>query len=262
MGWKQLGAYIFPSNSITTLLKTDTIPFSKPKTQYVIVSYIDSIGCTNCKLRLPVWEAFINQLYSICPGKVSTFLFLHPKDRKELVHILARDKFSYPICIDEKDSFNKLNQFPTDMTFQTFLLDENNKVLAIGNPIHNPKIRELYLNIIQGKSPVSTKREGIRTEVGMKDKSIFLGKFDWQQEQKVVFTLTNTGTNLLVVDDVSTSCGCTSVDYSKEPVRSGDSVSLYVTYKADHPEHFDKTITVYCNVKSSPVVLRITGDAE
>lgn len=60
---------IFPSNSITMLLKTDTIPFSKPKTQYVIVSYIDSIGCTNCKLRLPVWEAFINQLYSIAQVK-------------------------------------------------------------------------------------------------------------------------------------------------------------------------------------------------
>ena len=69
-----------------------------------------------------------------------------------------------------------------------------------------------------------------------------------------MFTLKNTGTNPLVVDNVSTSCGCTSVDYSKEPVRPGNSILLNVTYKADDP--------VYCNAESSPVVLRITGDAE
>ena len=254
---------IFPSNSITMLLKTDTIPFSKPKTQYVIVSYIDSIGCTNCKLRLPVWEAFINQLYSICPGKVSTLLFLHPKDREELIHILERDKFSYPICIDEKDSFNKLNQFPTDMIFQTFLLDENNKVLAIGSPIHNPKIRELYLNIIQGaKVTVDGKENAVQAEVSLDKTTMHFGRFDWKEEQNDTFILKNVGNHLLIIQDVTTSCGCTQVTYSKEPVLPGDSVSLHVTYKADHPEHFDKTITVYCNAKPSPVILRITGDAE
>ena len=37
---------------------------------------------------------------------------------------------------------------------------------------------------------------------------------------------------------------------------------LNVIYKAEHPEYFDKTITVYCNVETSPIVLRITGNAE
>lgn len=141
-------------------------------------------------------------------------------------------------------------------------MDENSKVIAIGSPVYNFKVKELYLNIIQGKSPVSNMREGMKTEVDIRDESIFLGKFDWKQERKAVFILTNVGTNLLVLDDVTTSCGCTSVDYSKESVRPGNSISLNVTYKADHPEHFDKTITVYCNAESSPVVLRITGDAE
>ena len=54
------------------------------------------------------------------------------------------------MCVDVDNRFNKLNNFPADMTFQTFLLDKNNKVVAIGNPIHNLKVRELYLKIIQG----------------------------------------------------------------------------------------------------------------
>ena len=93
-------------------------------------------------------------------------------------------------------------------------------------------------------------------------KNISLGRFNWQKEQQVKLTLKNTGDNLLMIENVSTSCGCTSVSYSKEPVRSGNSVSLNVSYKADHPEHFNKTITVYCNAESSPILLRIAGDAE
>ena len=64
--------------------------------------------------------------------------------------LLERHKFIYPVCFDEEDSLNKLNHFPTDMAFQTFLLNSDNKVLAIGNPI-NPKVKELYLKIIQSE---------------------------------------------------------------------------------------------------------------
>ena len=52
------------------------------------------------------------------------------------------------------------------------------------------------------------------------------------------------------------------MDYSKELVQPGNETVLNVTYKAEHPEYFDKTITVYCNVETSPIVLRITGNAE
>ena len=34
----------------------------------------------------------------------------------------------------------------------TFLLDRNNRVIAIGNPIYNPKVQELYLKIIKGET--------------------------------------------------------------------------------------------------------------
>ena len=52
-----------------------------------------------------------------------------------------------------------------------------------------------------------------------------------------------------------------SVGYSKKPVPSGKDIKLKVGYKADNPEYFDKTITVFCNAKFSPIQLRITGNA-
>lgn len=92
--------------------------------------------------------------------------------------------------------------------------------------------------------------------------TMFFDHFDWHKEQHAKFILTNTGKDLLMIYDVTTSCGCTEVAYSKEPTRPGTSVSLNVTYKAEHPERFDKSVTVYCNATSSPLQLRVKGEAE
>ena len=43
-----------------------------------------------------------------------------------------------------------MNKFPQDITFQTFLLDQDNKVKVIGNPVHNLAVRDLYLKQIAG----------------------------------------------------------------------------------------------------------------
>ena len=180
-----------------------------------------------------------------------------------MVSLLRRVHFSYPVCIDEKDSFNLLNKFPKDNRFQTFLLDKNKKVVAIGNPINNPQIKELYLRIIRGRE-IGEEKESkqIMTEVGMDATSVTLGSFDWHKEQKATFTLKNTGGNPLVIQDVTTSCGCTTVSYSKEPTHPGKEITLEVVYKAEHPEHFSKTVTVYCNTASSPIRLSLSGDAK
>ena len=153
--------------------------------------------------------------------------------------------------------------FPSNMNFQTFLLDRNNRVIAIGNPIYNPKVKELYLKIIKGEK-IERRDESkvIKTEVDASNISVSLGRFDWQEEQKATFILKNVGDKPLVIQDVATSCGCTTVAYSKEPALPGKEIALEVVYKAEHPEHFDKTITVYCNTENSPLVLKISGDAK
>lgn len=165
------------------------------------------------------------------------------------------------MCFDEEDAFNKLNKLPTDMMFQTFLLDKDNKVVAIGNPIHNPKVKELYLKIILGDKARKQVHVSL-TDIRLSETSVDMGTFDWREEQKAVFTLTNTGESPLAIIDVATSCGCVSASCSKEPVRPEKEISLSVTYKADHPEHFNKTITVYCNAKGSPFQLKISGNAQ
>ena len=141
----------FPAHSVFTIQGKDTVDFPYKGADYKVVTYVDSAGCTSCKLQLPRWKELVAEVDSLTDGRVPFLFYFHPKDMKELRYLTRRDDFTYPVCFDERDELNRLNQFPTDMTFQTFLLDKDNKVVAMGNPVLNPKIKDLYLGIIKGE---------------------------------------------------------------------------------------------------------------
>lgn len=254
---------LFPANSIFTVKGKDTVDFSISG-KFKILTYVDSIGCVSCKLQLGKWKEFMEEINSMETTPIQFLFFFSPEKRRDFWGTLRSENFTYPICIDDKNQLNELNHFPlNDAAFHTFLLDKDNKVLAIGNPIHNPKVKELYQKIIKGeKIERGDESKVIKTKVNINNMSVSLDSFDWQEEQKAIFVLKNVGDKPLVIQDVATSCGCTTVAYSKEPALPGKEIDLEVVYKAEHPEHFDKTITVYCNTENSPLVLKISGDAK
>ena len=251
---------VFPSSSVFMVQAKDTVDFPINNTDYKIVAYVDSVGCMSCKLQLPRWKDFISEIDSLTGYFIPFVFYFHPKDINELRYITRRDNFEYPICIDIEDKFNSLNHFPDKMEFQTFLIDINNKVVAIGNPIHNPKVKELYCKILRGKDSEISKIA--MTEVSVDSAGIDFGSFPKEVKQERNFVLTNTGKDMLVIQDVVTSCGCTKVSYSKAPIRSGEQTELTVTYEAEKAEHFNKTVTVYCNSNLSPLKLKIKGKAK
>lgn len=249
----------FPARSVFTIQGKDTVDWEFGNADYKVVTYIDSVGCTSCKLQLPRWKKMVAEVDSLTNGRVPFLFYFHPKDRKELRYLTRRDDFTYPVCFDERDELNRLNQFPTDMTFQTFLLDKDNKVVAMGNPVLNPKVKELYLDLITGGR--SSNSSGHITQVSVDQTELDFGNFPKEEKQERSFVLTNTGKGLLVIQDIVTSCGCTKVEYSKEPIRPGTTLELKVIYEAEKAEHFNKTVTVYCNTKDSPLRLTVKGSA-
>ena len=251
---------LFPAHSTFTIQGKDTVDFDFKGAAYKIVTYIDSVGCTSCKLQLHRWRELVKEVDSLTNGDVPFLFYFHPKDIKELRYLTRRDAFTYPVCFDEKDELNQLNQFPSDMTFQTFLLDKGNKVVAMGNPVLNPKVKDLYLGVIKGEK--ETRQAANSTSVSVNQTVLDFGSFSQSEKQEKSFVLTNTGGGLLVIQDIITSCGCTKVEYSKEPVRPGGTLEVKVIYEAEQLEHFNKTITVYCNTKDSPLRLTVKGCAE
>ena len=96
----------------------------------------------------------------------------------------------------------------------------------------------------------------------MPETSFTFGDFPWQEAQTHSFEVKNTGNQPLVIQDVTTSCGCITVDFAKEPVLPGGTAVVTVTYKADRAEYFNKTVTVYGNAEQLPVQLHVAGNAK
>lgn len=258
--WEQK-EILFPKNMYFTTMLKDTIYYNLDG-EYKILTYVDSIGCTSCKLQLPAWDMLIKEMDSLYVDKVNFIFVFSPHRVKDIRHAILTSNFNYPVCVDDQDSIAKLNNFPSDSRFHTFLLDKNNTVIAIGNPVYNPKIKELYLKIILGNNYLLSCDKRLKTSAGFDRQSLNMGEFDWKQEQISEVLLNNLGEGLLVINNISTSCGCISVEYSKEPIRPRENIAIKVKYKADHLERFNKTITVYCNTEDSPLKLRITGNAK
>ena len=191
---------------------------------------------------------------------VPFILCLHTTDVEEMHRIVRKENFQYPVFLDEMGTFDTLNHFPTNMTFQTFLLDKDNKIVAIGNPVLNPMVKELYLEKLTGVQ--ESKPKAMQTEVGLDKAEIDFGAFPMNEKKEGKFVLTNTGQNLLVLYDVVTSCGCTKVEYSKQPLRLGETTELTVRYEADESGHFNKAITIYSNAVGSPHKLRVRGQVK
>ena len=251
---------IYPDDLVFTTMGQDTAKSFLKDSRYTIVTYADSIGCMGCKLKLPAWKDFISYLDSVSDHAVKVIFILHPRDEKEMAHLIKYNNFLYPVCLDTNDSFNKINKIPSNLAFQTFLLDNKNKVIAIGNPIHNPNVRTLYLNLILSAG-ICESRNLIQTKISLPE-TIDMGAFDWSEEKEATLIIRNIGAGSLAVENIVTSCGCTSVEYSRKPVSVKDSLVINVKYKAESPGYFNKDIAIYCNVPSAPVHVKLSGKAQ
>ncbi len=77
-----------------------------------------------------------------------------------------------------------------------------------------------------------------------------------------VFTVKNTGDKPLIISNVKPSCGCTTPDWSKEPILPGKTGQIKVHYNTT-PGPFQKMIEVFTN---DPVnarsVIHIKGNVD
>lgn len=122
------------------------------KAHHKILYYVDNEGCLNCNLRLGEWHDYISYIDSISSHQVSFLIYISPNKTNEAIRILKFNRFSFPVFIDETDRINIINKFPIENRFHTFLLDSNNVVLAIDNPIYSKSIASIYESIITSQN--------------------------------------------------------------------------------------------------------------
>jgi len=77
-----------------------------------------------------------------------------------------------------------------------------------------------------------------------------------------VFSFKNTGTEPLVITSVTASCGCTTPEWPKEPVRPGATATIKAIFNAAAMGPFTKTISVVSNANPNQKVLIIKGEVK
>lgn len=235
----------------------DTVSLAMEEKEYKILVYTDSSGCTSCKLQLPKWKEMLALTDSLLPGKV-TYLFFFDNPRVgEIRHLLKQADLSYPVCIDMTQELNRLNNFPHNPQFQTFLLDKQNRVMAVGNPALSPAVRELYIRRMTGKEEKTLARRLTLAEA--EPAVINFGLLEGKETRTTRVKLTNRGKEPLVLLEATADCGCTETIFSREPLPPGKSTWVEIRFTPTDRGTFSKTIRLYANV-SEPILLTLRGE--
>lgn len=93
-----------------------------------------------------------------------------------------------------------------------------------------------------------------------KQKEHDFGKISAGKSVSTIFEFSNTGESPLLIQNVTTSCGCTVPEWPKEIIKPNENREIKIVYDAKYPGRFNKTITVIYNGKDSPVQLSIKGE--
>lgn len=114
-----------------------------------IVSYFNTFECLSCIDDLLLWSKVVNKFeqYDI------EFVFIIYTNDHQFDHYIKKYLPSwgvtYPIFLDKRDNFRKINDLYPRKFFQTFLLNGNNQVILIGNPLLKDDLMTLYENKIK-----------------------------------------------------------------------------------------------------------------
>lgn len=74
------------------------------------------------------------------------------------------------------------------------------------------------------------------------------------------FKFTNKGAVPMVITNVTASCGCTTPDWTRDPIAPGGQGFIKATYNAAAAGGFNKTVTVTSNIENGFVQLSIKGE--
>lgn len=215
-------------------------------TDYKIVTYIDSTGCTECRMKLQEWNDVIAELKSI--GDVNFLMLINSHKPNMVNHIIKNNQFSYPICCENAKLFERINNLPLDSDYHTILLDDENKIVAIGNPILNPKIYQLFRQIISnGKDEISNEIKLCRNPVRS------LGIVSTNDTIKIPFCLINRDSVDYKIQKLVPSCNCTTAYSTTNSIKRGETCELEVIYISDNNSgFFQQYVDIYFYEKEKP----------
>ena len=95
--------------------------------------------------------------------------------------------------------------------------------------------------------------------ISLPSDTVNCGQVVYKHPVKAEFKMKNSGDRPLLISDVKTSCGCTTVSYPSTAIAPGKTFSVSAVYDAKTMGHFQKEIGIYSNASDKPMMLTIRG---
>jgi hypothetical protein len=95
--------------------------------------------------------------------------------------------------------------------------------------------------------------------VAWKSDNIDIGEIPQGKPKTILFEFVNKGKSDIVITNVKPTCGCTTSDYTKTPVKPGETAKVNAIYNAANKGAFTKTIMVTTNAEEAPKGLTFKG---
>ncbi|MFD1096686.1 DUF1573 domain-containing protein [Salegentibacter chungangensis] len=96
-------------------------------------------------------------------------------------------------------------------------------------------------------------------KIEFKSETIDYGEIKKGSDGVRVFEFTNTGNAPLVIENVTSSCGCTIPKKPDGPIQPGETGQIEVKYDTKRVGPIRKTVTVYSNADEPTKALKIKG---
>jgi hypothetical protein len=109
------------------------------------------------------------------------------------------------------------------------------------------------------QTPVAQSNIGKEDKLMLKETAFDFGKIAQGKPVTHIFEVVNTGNEMMILENVQASCGCTTPEWSKDPIAPGATQKITVGYNAATEGPFEKSITVFYN-KGQMKTIQIKGN--
>lgn len=172
---------------------------------------------------------------------------------------ILKKNLKIPFLIYSLNTINSSNNINQDLHIPFyFVLDTNliSKFLFIPHRDFENFSKDYYRSIESYFNMINKSKLGTAS---FDTRIIEMGKIRSGKKYNVTFTVKNNMKIPLLINDISTSCGCTVAEWDKSPIRSGINTKIQVIYNAEYPGKFTKEVIVKTNSSNEYTKLLIMG---
>lgn len=218
---------------------------------YKIVSFIDSAECVPCRLKYPEWNQVINELNENANINVECFTIIKSEDVGRINYLCKRDRYAHPIACASDIKLDFVSILPDNFEYQTVLLDSNNKIIAVGNPAVNPKVRKLYKEIIMDQEKIATYEKCYA-----KSAPVLSNK----ESEPTIFTIENNSDKKYTIQALVPSCDCISIVSFPDTLNPNTCMNIEISVTGDSTiGYYNKYVDIFYNEREKPDRLILYG---